>query len=95
MGYQQYGISKELVERMRRKTKEPAVKERIKEILASITRADLQNRTKVKQLVQTLSRELDETVSPQDAERIVNFVIDQKIDPNNTFHLIRLWGIFH
>jgi hypothetical protein len=27
-------------------------------------------------------------------EQIVAFVLAQKIDPNNTFHLLKLWGMF-
>jgi hypothetical protein len=28
------------------------------------------------------------------ANQIVQMVIDLKIDPKNTFHLIKLWGMF-
>ncbi|REJ16600.1 MAG: serine/threonine protein kinase, partial [Paenibacillaceae bacterium] len=27
-------------------------------------------------------------------ERIIAFVIAQRIDPNNTLHLLRLWSMF-
>lgn len=94
MLYQQYGISKEQVERVKNKMKKNAVKEKVKETLADLTKADLQNRSKVRQLVKVLSKQLGEQISPKEEEQIINFVIDQKIDPKNTFHLIRLWGMF-
>ena len=95
MDYRSYGISAEFVERMKRKAKQPAVKERLKAAVADLTKADLQNPAKIRQLIRKFAKELGEPVSSQEAERIVKFVIDQKIDPHNTFHLIRLWSMFH
>ncbi|HEY0828835.1 MAG TPA: stage VI sporulation protein F [Bacilli bacterium] len=94
MGYQQYGISSELVERVKHKMKNEAVKERIKSLLDGITKTDLQNRLTVKKLVERVSKVLGESLSDAEAQRIINFTIEQKINPNNTFHLIKLWGMF-
>ncbi|WP_106768173.1 stage VI sporulation protein F [Paenibacillus faecalis] len=94
MSYQQYGISPQLVERIKLKMKNPAIKEKIKGLVQGLTKADLQNSTKVHQLVRTSAGILNEKLSPTQEQQIVKFVLAQRIDPNNTFHLIKLWGMF-
>lgn len=94
MSYQQYGIDGELVERIKRKMKNPATKERVKAILHGVTKADLQDRAKVRSLVNRAAKVLGENLTEKQASQIVQFVIAQKIDPNNTFHLLKLWGMF-
>ncbi|KKO52303.1 stage VI sporulation protein F [Paenibacillus sp. DMB20] len=94
MSYQQYGISPQLVERIKLKMKNPAIKERIKGLVQGLSRQDLQNSAKVHHLVRTSAGILNEKLSPAQEQQIVQFVIAQRIDPNNTFHLIRLWGMF-
>lgn len=92
--YHQYGISPQLVERVKLKMKNPAIKDRIKQMVDGLTRADLQDRPKVRRLVRTASSVLGERMSGTQEEQMVKFVIDQKIDPHNTLHLLRLWGMF-
>lgn len=94
MSYQKYGIERELVERVKLKMKNPQVKERVKSVLDGVTKNDLQDKTKVRHLVGQLSKVLNEPLSSKQAEQVVQFVVDMKIDPNNTFHLIKLWGMF-
>lgn len=94
MSYQRYGISEELVRRVKAKMKNPAAKERIKQLVEGVTKRDLQDRAKVRRLVGRAANILNENLSERETEAIVAFVIAQKIDPNNTFHLIRLWGMF-
>ncbi|MEF3302921.1 stage VI sporulation protein F [Paenibacillus sp. GYB003] len=94
MNYQSYGIPRELVERVKLKLRDPDTKERVKRILDGVTKADLQDRVKVKALLSRLTKALHEPVSDALANQIVQMVIDLKIDPNNTFHLIKLWGMF-
>lgn len=94
MGYQQFGISPQLVERIKLKMKNPAVKERIKNMINGISRQELQDTAVVRRLVRNASAVLNEKLTSAQEEQIVKFVIAQKIDPNNTFHLIRLWGMF-
>ena len=94
MGYQQYGIRPELVERVKRKLKNPAVKERMKALLDGVTKHDLQDRAKVRRLVRRAAAILNEPLTSDLEERIVAFVIAQRIDPNNTLHLLRLWSMF-
>lgn len=74
--------------------KNPAAKERIKQLVEGVTKRDLQDRAKVRRLVGRAANILNENLSERETEAIVAFVIAQKIDPNNTFHLIRLWGMF-
>ncbi|MDO7905235.1 stage VI sporulation protein F [Paenibacillus sp. JX-17] len=94
MSYQKYGISPELVERIKAKMKNPAAKERVKKLLEGVTKADLQNTGKVQRLVKSACTILNERLSPAQEQQIVTFVISQRIDPNNTFHLLKLWGMF-
>jgi uncharacterized protein YpuA (DUF1002 family) len=94
MSYQKYGIERELVERVKLKMKNTLVKERVKSTLDGVTKNDLQDKTKVRQLVGQLSKVLNEPLTYKQAEQVVQFVVDMKIDPNNTFHLIKLWGMF-
>lgn len=94
LGYQQYGISPQLVERIKLKMKNPVIKDRIKGLTQGLTKADLQNSTKVHQLIRTASGIMNEKLSPAQEQQMVQFVLAQRIDPNNTFHLIKLWGMF-
>ncbi len=94
MSYTKYGVSPDLVERVKIKLKNPEVKERVKMILHGITKADLQDRTKVKKLLSLTSKAMGESISAQQSENIVSFIIAQKIDPGNTLHLLKLWSMF-
>lgn len=94
MSYKQYGISEQLVEKIKKKMKNPVLKEKVKKKLEGITKSDLQQPLKVKSLISSTSRLLGVKVEAVQAERIQKFVLDQKIDPNNTFHLIKLWSMF-
>ncbi|KAF9131630.1 hypothetical protein BGX30_013029 [Mortierella sp. GBA39] len=57
-------------------------------------RLDLQDPARVQRLVKSASSILNEKLTGAEEGQIVRFVIAQKIDPNNTFHLIKLWGMF-
>jgi hypothetical protein len=94
VGYQQYGIRPELVERVKRKLKNSATKERMKALLDGVTKHDLQDRAKVRRLVRSAAAILNEPLTSDLEERIIAFVIAQRIDPNNTLHLLRLWSMF-
>ncbi|GIP58005.1 stage VI sporulation protein F [Paenibacillus sp. FSL W8-0186] len=94
MSYQQYGISPQLVERIKLKMKNPAVKERIKSLADGLTKSDLQDRAKVRRLVKSATSILNERLTSVQEEQIVQFVIAQKVDPRNTFHLLKLWSMF-
>jgi uncharacterized protein YpuA (DUF1002 family) len=93
-GFESYGIERTLVERVKQKMKRTALKERVKMILNNVTQKDLQDRQKVNRLLQQISRVLGEKFTEQQTDNIISFVIAQKIDPSNTFHLIKLWGMF-
>lgn len=94
MGYENYGIDRPLVERIKLKMKNPQLSQRVKMILNGITKADLQDAAKLNRLLEQIAKVLGEKISERMSHNIVDFVIAQKIDPNNTFHLIKLWGIF-
>jgi len=94
LGYQQFGISPQLVDRIKLKMKNPAIKDRIKNMINGISKQELQDTAVVRRLVRNASGVLGEKLTSTQEDQIVKFVIAQKIDPNNTFHLIRLWGMF-
>lgn len=94
LSYQQYGISPQLVERIKLKMKNRALKDRVKQQIEGVTKADLQNKAKVRHLVKTTSAILNERLTAAQEEQLTAFVLAQKIDPSNTFHLIKLWGMF-
>lgn len=94
MSYTKYGISPQLVERIKQKLKNPVAKDKIKRLLDGVTKYDLQDRSKVRKLVKSATNILNENLSATQEEQIITFVLAQKIDPSNTFHLIKLWGMF-
>ncbi|MDQ6420816.1 stage VI sporulation protein F [Paenibacillus sp. LHD-117] len=94
MSYQNYGIRPQLVERVKLKLKNPVVKDKIRQLLGHLTKYDLQDRSKVRKLVKSAAVILQEKLTEAQEEQIVAFVLAQKIDPNNTFHLLKLWGMF-
>jgi len=94
MSYQKFGISPQLVERVKFKSKNPATKERLRKLLGDATKYDLQDRVKVRKLTKSAATILQEKLSDIQEEQIVNFVLAQKIDPNNTLHLLKLWSMF-
>ncbi|UHA74023.1 stage VI sporulation protein F [Paenibacillus sp. 481] len=94
MSYVQYGINPQLVERIKTKMRNPALKERVKTTVHGVTKADLQNRVAVRRLLRQVAHVLNEQISEQQEEHIVQFIISQKIDPNSTLHLLKLWGMF-
>ncbi|MEO3947521.1 stage VI sporulation protein F [Gorillibacterium sp. CAU 1737] len=94
MSYLNYGIDQALVERIKLKMKNPLVKERVKAEVSSLTKFHLQDSAQVARLVSRLSGVLGESLNERQRNGIIRFVLDQKIDPNNTFHLLRLWGMF-
>ncbi|WP_223066482.1 stage VI sporulation protein F [Paenibacillus caui] len=94
MSYQQFGISQELVGRIKQKMKNPSAKERVKKLVEGLTKADLQDPVKVRRLVRSAASILNERLTGVQEEQITQFVLAQRIDPKNKFHLIRLWGMF-
>lgn len=94
VSYQNYGIRPQLVERVKLKLKNPVVKDKIRQLLGPVTKYDLQDRSKVRKLVKSAAVILQEKLTEVQEEQIVAFVLAQKIDPNNTFHLLKLWGMF-
>ncbi|WP_219837717.1 stage VI sporulation protein F [Paenibacillus sp. R14(2021)] len=94
MSYTKFGIRPELVERVKVKMKNPVTKDRLKMLLNGVTKYDLQDRTKVRKLVRMSAGIMQESLTEQQEEQLIAFVIAQKIDPSNTLHLIKLWAMF-
>ncbi|RED86317.1 MULTISPECIES: stage VI sporulation protein F [Cohnella] len=93
-GYQKFGIKTEFVERVKLKMKNPAIKEKIKGHLEGATKYDLQDRPKVRRWVKTFAKILNEPLTETQEDQLVNFIISQKIDPNNMLHLLKLYTMF-
>ncbi|REE88616.1 stage VI sporulation protein F [Paenibacillus taihuensis] len=94
MSYTKYGIRPDLVERVKVKMKNPVTKDKVKMLLNGVTKYDLQDRLKVKKLVRAAAGVLQEPLTELQEEQLISFVLGQKIDPNNTLHLIKLWAMF-
>jgi hypothetical protein len=92
--YEKYGISVELVERIKIKMKDPAMKERVKTMLGNVSKKDLQDRAAVNSLLGLTSKALGEKLTDEQTDNIIRFVLAQKIDPSNALHLIKLWNMF-
>lgn len=92
--WQQFGIPPILVERVKMKIKNPVVKDQIKALMEGVTKQDLQNRAKVRQLVRAAAHILNEPLTNAMEAQLVEFVLAQKIDPHNTLHLLKLWAMF-
>jgi hypothetical protein len=54
----------------------------------------LQDRAKVRRWVKQFARILNEPVNETLEDQLVNFIIAQKIDPNNMLHLLKLYTMF-
>lgn len=63
-------------------------------MINGVSKQELQDTAVVRRLVRNASGVLNEKLTSTQEDQIVKFIIAQKIDPNNTFHLIRLWGMF-
>ncbi|MFX3633315.1 MAG: stage VI sporulation protein F [Candidatus Pristimantibacillus sp.] len=94
MSYQKYGIRPQLVERVKTKMQNPVVKDRIRLLLGNVTKYDLQDRVKVKKIVKSAAVIVQEQLTDTQEDQIIAFVLGQKIDPNNTLHLLKLWAMF-
>ncbi|WP_238392625.1 stage VI sporulation protein F [Paenibacillus antri] len=92
--YEKYGISVQMVDRVKTKLKDPAAKERLKTAVGTVTKADLQSRSTVKRLLGLACKALDEKLTDAQKENVIRFVLDQKLDPNNPLHLIKMWNLF-
>lgn len=94
MTYEQFGIRKPLVDLVKERLKNRAKKDKIKALTKHVTRRDLQNEAKVRKLLEEALAILGITVSKEDKQHLIHFILAQKIDPNNTFQLIKLWSMF-
>ena len=95
MNFQQYGISPLTVERIKKKLKDPEARKQVQHIFTQATKADLQNRAKMKSMFGKLAASLGVKIAPREMENIVNFVIAQKIDPRNMLHLFKVMNMFN
>lgn len=94
MNYVAYGISPELVQTVKQRLKDPVLREQVKNMLQGVTKQHLQDPAVVRQLIVSVSSVLGIVIGEQQTANITQFVIDQEIDPNNMFHLLKLWGMF-
>lgn len=89
-----YGLEAEWISKVKQKLGQPEVMEKVTPVIQGLTQQDLQSRPvivkKLKQLIPIVGIKLNR----RQAEGLIRFIIDQKIDPNNTWHLIKLWNVF-
>ena len=94
LNYVAYGINPELVQTVKQRLKDPVLREQVKNMLQGVTKQHLQDPAVVRQLIASVSSVLGIVIGEQQTANITQFVIDQEIDPNNMFHLLKLWGMF-
>ncbi len=83
-----------LIRKIKLKMKQADKKEQVKALLQGLSRADLQNRTHVKSLMRMVSQILNEPISAAQLDSWSNWIVAQRINPNNKLHLLRLWSMF-
>lgn len=93
-GYENYGISKALVDRVKQRLKNPLVKQQVKSVLENVSKQDLRKKERIRDLIIEVSGICGIHVNTAQMGGITRFVLDQKIDPKNKFHLIKLWNTF-
>jgi hypothetical protein len=93
--YRSYGIDPLWVKRLKKKAKEPLRKEKLKGLAEGLSKEDLQDREKVEQLMSQAFKVLGEQPTDRQKEQLTVFILEQKIDPQNLFHLMKLWSMFH
>jgi hypothetical protein len=82
------------VMRVKRKLKNPDTFERVKGIVKTLTKADLQKPSTVRSFIKRLSSVLNESFSNSQTEHLAHWIIAQKIDPKNKWQLLKLWSMF-
>jgi hypothetical protein len=72
----------------------PGNKDKLVRLLRGVSKEDLQQPTKVYALVGKLAAALMVPLSTAEMQQLTTFFVSKRIDPNNPFHLIRLWAMF-
>ncbi|WP_240666561.1 stage VI sporulation protein F [Longirhabdus pacifica] len=93
-GYKEYGVDEEIINKVKKKLKQPKMRGKIIGIFSSASKADLQSKVQLKKMVRQLSRTTGVTIGPKQSQNMVSFIMDQKIDPNNPLHLIKIISMF-
>jgi hypothetical protein len=86
-------IDPQLLRRIKTKMKQPAKREQVKIILTGLSRADLQNRSKVKLTLRKVSEALGEPITSSQLDSFANWIVAQRINPHNKLQLLRFWSM--
>jgi hypothetical protein len=94
MKLEQYGIEHQWIVAVKARLKEPKALDRVKRIIEGVTKEELQSRSYLMQKLKQIVPVVGISMTKKQAEGVIQFIIDQKIDPNQTWHLIKLWNLF-
>lgn len=83
-----------LRDKIRKAIRQPGQKNKLASLLRGVTKADLQQASKVRQLIEQLGRDLRISLNSIEVATLTTYFISLRIDPNNPLHLIKLWSIF-
>lgn len=90
----QYGIEQQWVSAVKARLKDQKAQERVKKIIEGVTKEDLQSRNYLLQKLKQIVPVVGIPMTKKQADGVIQFIIDQKIDPNQAWHLIKLWNQF-
>lgn len=83
-----------LRDKIRQAIRQPGQKEKLARLLRGVTKADLQQPSKVRILIEQLGRDVCVHLTATEIATLTTYFISLRIDPNNPLHLIKLWTIF-
>lgn len=87
-----YGLSADWISKVKSRIMEPAVMNQLQVILQGVTKDNLQSRCYVVSLIQKIIPIIGVQVSQKQARGVIQWILDEKIDPNNSWHLMKLWN---
>jgi tRNA U38,U39,U40 pseudouridine synthase TruA len=90
---EQYGLDQQWIREVKERFKDQRVTDQVKRLIDGVTKEDLQSRSFLTRKIRRIVPVLGMTITQKQAEGIIQFIIDQKLDPNNTWHLIKLWNM--
>lgn len=66
----------------------------LQKMLQGVTKEDLQSRHYVTSMVKKIIPVIGVMVTQKQARGVIQWILDEKIDPNNSWHLMKLWNTF-
>jgi hypothetical protein len=90
----QYGLNKQWIREVKSRCEDQIIMDQVKKLVDGVTKEDLQSEQFLTRKIKQIAPVIGVKISRQHADGVIRFIRDQKIDPDNTWHLIKLWNIF-